>query len=259
MAVWVMGAGLVLGRAEPALDEAYRDATRLLFNAGYERVRALGELDGAGARERALAEAVLLPNVQPKTAANIAAAETRLRELAAGTDDIAITAEVMLGRLAQVQRLTPDLAAARGHYDRAWARAPDHPLVEWVMARAAVLDLYTVGPAWTPLAVAEWARRAEGMKDAVARRDLHLVLGDFYRRVAREAEQARAHYAAAEATGKLSETMRGDVWLWRGQLAAELGETVEARAFFGKFAAAFPRDARTYLAGRLAAGGEVLP
>lgn len=47
--------------------------------------------------------------------------------------------------------------------------------------------------------------------------------------------------------------------MWRGQLVAELGEEAEAREFYERFVAAFPRDARTFLARRLAAGGEVVP
>lgn len=52
---------------------------------------------------------------------------------------------------------------------------------------------------------------------------------------------------------------RGEQACGAGNWWRSWGGEAEAREFYERFVAAFPRDARTFLARRLAAGGEVVP
>jgi hypothetical protein len=204
-----------------------------------------------------LGEANALLNVQPRTNANLAECIRLLEEVVAGgpTDDLGVTAVYLLGRIEEIHRPTPDIAAAMRRYRQLAESGSIHPLAQLGIVQLALLTVYRP---ISPLPPAERLAAAEQigllLKLPSAQSDFHLLLARSYLFFGESKEQALAHFLAAHQLGIAAERTRADADFSTAELAREIGRTKIAAQFYTEFLSENPRDFRSWTARQELAG-----
>lgn len=243
------GCGVVLPRA--AEDSGWDQASRFFFTEARTTFARAHAATPADARRNHLGEANALLNVQPRTAANLTECIRLLQDLVAGSpgDEEGITAIYLLGRIEEIHRPVPDIAAAMRYYDQLARGESDHPLAQLGVVQLALLTLYrpvTPAPATERLAAAE--ALAPRLRRPSAQSDFHLLLARSYLFFHAAPEPALAHFLAAHRLGIAADRVRADACLSTAELARELGRTEIATEFYRRFLTENPRDFRAWTA-----------
>jgi hypothetical protein len=242
----------IAGLAAPAAPDAAGAAWQLLANyrpdfalSQFERLAAS---NGPEARSARLGEALSLLAQPSPVMDRVGRARVILTALAAeGADDIALAAQFYLARLAEfsAEPADPELAAAEfrrliaGHPESAWAQA--------AIARLAILLLYTpAGPADPAARLAAAEQLLAFARGPQAIVDLHLVIADAVFHYRLPDRLALPRLLAAERTGALDSATRGDVLVQIAELSRLEGDAAQARAYYDRFLAEYPRDARQF-------------
>ena len=250
----VLCCGGALLHSAPPPPDPWAQASQFLFNDAHQ---SFTQTTSAPDRTDRLGAAVVLLNVQPRTAGNLTAARTALEGLVAenASDEAGLNARFFLGRIASLHQTPSDLATARRYFDALIAQNPAHPLAQQAVVKLALLDFYPAnGKPPASALYTRYATHADALTDASARRDLHLLLARaclFYQAsqpasVASfsPAEYALTHYQAALATGALSFRVRGETLVAIGELAHALGRDAVAAEAWRAFLSAYSRDIR---------------
>ncbi len=204
------------------------------------------------ARLNRLGLATALLNVQPRTDATLAQCVGLLEKIVAENlgDDAGITALYLLGRIDQIHRATPDVAAARRRYTQLADGGSPHPLAQLAVVQLALLTLYRpLVPATPPverLAAAE--ALAARLTLPSAQSDLHLLLGRSTLFFGGAKEKALEHFVAARKLGIAPDRVRADTAFSTAELARELGRTHVAVECYTAFLQENPRDVRSWTA-----------
>jgi tetratricopeptide (TPR) repeat protein len=232
--------------ADP-IEQAWLDATLHLYR------EARQNLQDADTREARLGRATLLLVQQPKTETNLDNAVRELEQLASvapdAADEFSAAARYLLGRVAHVHRIQPDLATAAGHYRRLVQERPEHLLADQARIKLALIELYAPGTPAEQIAARldALATEADALARPSSRRDFHLVLAEATRHHRLGDERLLRHYLAVDAAGTSRPTPRAHITVAIGELAARLGRTDLARTYFERFLAEFQRDNRRAL------------
>ncbi len=213
----------------------------------FERASASGDVSTA--REDKFGLGVSLLVQQPVLAALVAEASQIFHELAAGgADDPGLGARYFLGRIAEFHQESPDMEEAARQFRQLLLVGGDSAWAQTALTRLAILQIYAIDSERAPAArVAAAARLLAAAHDAAAESDLRLVLADaifFYRLPIAD---ALPHLLAAEKLGQLDGPTRADVLVQIAEVSSLLGRTAQARTFYEKLLAEFPRDQRHYM------------
>lgn len=233
-------------------DEAWQQASLYLFKESYQT---FGDID---TREGRLGRASLLLLQQPKTDANIARATAELEALASQSpsDETAITARYLLGRIAHAHRTPTDPAAAAVHYRQLIAEHPEHFLADQARIKLALIEIYEAGLSREELLsrIDRIGRDADALSRPGSRRDLHLLLATACSNLRLDDRRCLRHYLAADQAGVTRPILRANVTVAIGELASRAGQADLARRYFERYLAEFQRDyRRTFVKDKLAA------
>ena len=204
------------------------------------------------ARLNRLGLANALLNVQPRTDATLTQCVGLLEKVVGETvgDDAGITALYLLGRIDQIHRATPDLAAARRRYTQLADGGSPHPLAQLAVVQLALLTLYRPFVPTTPpderLAAAE--ALAARLTLPSAQSDLQLLLARSTLFFGGAKEKALEHFLAARKLGIAPDRVRADTAFSTAELARELGHTHVAMECYTAFLQDNPRDVRGWTA-----------
>lgn len=234
--------------AAESLAEARRLAAQFLFNDAHAAYRR-AEAEPSAAREARFGQALTLLNVQPQTTGNVALAARLLDRLVAETEteesDLAVAARYFRARIDHLHLSPPDVAAAAQRYAALYRAHPDHPLGGQALVKLAILQLYDRDDTRERGAqLEEWAAAAAGLADPVARRDLHLVLGDAAQFFALPPAVALAQLRAGYALGVEELGARASLLVTMAELARASGQSEVAAGYYREFLANFRRDTR---------------
>jgi tetratricopeptide (TPR) repeat protein len=260
----VPGVALPAGAKDPAAgEEALRGGRHLVtqfhFNEALDSFRA-AERGGADQREARFGQALALLNTQPQTARNIAQATQLLDALIADPGDgkLEVAARYFRARIAHHHQSPVNLADAAERYAALYRDHPQNRLGQQAMVKLAILRLYDpAGQTSRAEIVAELGRLASEFPDAVARRDLHLVLGNAVLFFDLPGELALGHLIAAMDAGIQGYTSRGNVLVAMGEIARELGRNELAAQYYREFLKLHRRDNRAFTVSQRLAGLEV--
>ena len=171
----------------------------------------------------------------------------QLTALADGNDAAARAALYFLGRIAQLYARPADPALAAQYYRQLIARGLDDYWSRNAVVKLALLELFSLPqPGGREARLARAELLLADTTDALARRDLHLVLAEVLLRWHASDERALSHLEAAEQIGGLDDTTRADVLVQIGELARLRGDTLTARRHYDLFLREYPRERRTY-------------
>jgi len=204
------------------------------------------------ARLNRLGLANALLNVQPRTDATLTQCVGLLEKVVGENvgDDAGITALYLLGRIDQIHRATPDLAAARRRYTQLADGGSPHPLAQLGIVQLALLTLYRPLVPTTPpverLAAAE--ALAARLTLPSAQSDLQLLLARSTLFFGGAKEKALEHFLAARKLGIAPDRVRADTAFSTAELARELGHTHVAMECYTAFLQDNPRDVRGWTA-----------
>jgi tetratricopeptide (TPR) repeat protein len=195
--------------------------------------------------------ALSLINLQPKTDANLARADSLLQAIGAAAspgDDHAAAARYYRGRIQQVHLRRPDPAAARRIYR---ALMDDYPASFWGQLAGIkwmTLELYATEPA---AGISARLSQLETLAPFFSRpqlaKDYHNIMANAYEGLGLSPDRAYAHLARCWQIGVARGVDQGDFLARLGTLATRLGRTEEARHYFGEFLRRFARDERRFL------------
>ncbi|HEY9250863.1 MAG TPA: hypothetical protein VIO38_17100 [Rariglobus sp.] len=251
--VWIT---TVLG-ALPLQASPWIEVTTGLFNEAHSVFVAEGKTaSGADRRTVRYGEAVSLLNVQPRTHANIDKAYALFEEIRSTSpdDDLGIASRYMQGRIEQVQRATPDLAKADAIFSGLGRDHPAHPVAQRARVKLALIRLYAdIDAAERRRRYDEFSAGAASLTDAGAKVQMHLLLGEFARRLHYGHEQEFAHLLAADEAGVTKRRLQGELLVRIGDLARLTGRPGVARDYYTRYLEQFPRtDRRSLIEGYLA-------
>ena len=200
------------------------------------------------AREARLGIALALLQSRSRSPGTLADARERLESLQreAPDDESGIAATYYLARLAQVHDYAPDRAAAVAGYRALLARHPGHFYAQLAAPKLAVLLLYD------ETSPEEWSRRVAELEALIpqlpapaAARDVRLTLGVALIRLHHDHARAYPLITACLADGSVTRmTHLGWLLVQAAESAHQLGKTQEERAWYGRFLAEFPHDAK---------------
>jgi len=236
---------------DQAVLQAWEKATNYRYNEAY---RAFLRLKKSAAtsihREAAFGEALMLLNVQPKTAGNI----NRARELfitieSAGIeDDFAIQALYYTGRIFQTHQRVTDYENAARFFLRAIERAPDHAFGQLAVVKLANVWLYEPVPKSVKLErYGKLRELGENLTFRPARRDFNYVMGVACLCFDISEERAIEHLKDLEQVGLHQPRSLSSLYARIGETARKIGDNATAREYFQKFLDEFPRELRTQL------------
>lgn len=223
-------------------DYRAADAVRI-----FERLA--GDVGPAAGREARFGQAVALLARQPITPVQVEAARGIFARLAeTGTDDIGLGARFHLARIAQHHAAQPDEAGAARMYRELIELRPESVWAQTALSRLAILEIYVLDPARP---AAERVARAERLiavaRGAAAQSELHWIVAEAIFHYRLPPLPALPHLIAAERIGQLEAATHADVLVQIGELSAQAGEDVQARAYFQKLLDTYPRDQRGYM------------
>jgi len=201
--------------------------------------------------EARLGQALSLLALQPSTQNNVDRAESLLRTLADDPQNPAYAdALYFLARIAQVHRTIPDPDEALRRYSVLMEAIPGHPLAQLAEVKVAILRLYVLPH---PEAVAgrdlfaELDTRGGSLTDPDALRDFYTVLADAAAHFEIDFERRYAFLRKIDATGRTGGNMRADLLVRLGETARLLERPAEARTYYERFLAEFPRNNRAHV------------
>ncbi len=207
-------------------------------------------------REARFDQAVSLLERQPATAEQVGGARRLLAALAeGGDDDPGLGSRYFLGRIAQYYQDRPDLPEAARQFRLLVNSRPDSLWAQTALTRLAVLQIYGLDPGIIPaVRIAAAGRLLARATNPMAASEIHLVIEDAIFHFRLPPAQALPHLLAAGNIGLLDGPTRADVLVQIAEVSSLLGRTADARTYYGKLLAEFPRDERHYMVGlRLAA------
>lgn len=241
LSVWLAGAVTAPAKTKPDLTEAwhalsigfYADAARLFAERGAEREARLGAT-------------IAMMNQPPVTQSTIAAGLATFTALAAGTDEVAHAARYFEGRVWQLHPMAPNPAAAERCFEELVATGADDHWCRLALVKLAILRL--AAPASDD--VAARLGPADGLlartRDPRTQRALHLVVAEVRLHYGLYDAETRRHLEAALAGPLLAEDLRADLLIQCARLATKLGDPAAARAHYGAFLKAYPKDRRHF-------------
>jgi hypothetical protein len=196
-------------------------------------------------RERALAEAVTQMDLQPVTDERLRAVIGQLTTLSRGSDEVALAAAYLIGRIYQVHFFQPDYGRAAQAYERLAREPASSYWGELARVKLALLKLYLLPDPAGPAArvTAAEALLAE-VKTPELRRDLLIVIGRA--RLFHGLPGVIPPLVEAATIGGLVGTARADLQLQIAELSRREGDFKQARAFFEEFLAENEVDSRVY-------------
>ncbi|MCF7689597.1 MAG: hypothetical protein K9M98_14805 [Cephaloticoccus sp.] len=214
---------------------------------------------GAEQRERAFCAAVVQLDQQPLSETRLDEVEARLEALLVANqrDAIDSAARYLLGRIAQIYRVEPDVAKAAGYYRDLVERAGPGHWVDLARVKLAVLDLYALPEANPAERIARAEALIPGTTDPLAVRDLHRLVGRAMMFYNWPPAQALSHLLAADAIGGLTGTLGADQLVQIGELAWDTGDAALAKNYYDRLREEFPRDPRIFLMEQRLAGNPV--
>lgn len=209
----------------------------------------LSDPNPARAREARFGRAVALLDRQPVTPRQVDEARVLLTALAeSGTDDLAQGARFFLGRIAQHHLAQPNGAEAARQFRQLIAADQKSVWAQSALGRLALLEIYELNPAWSPVArLAEAEKLLVCADTAAAQSEVHFAIADavfFYRL---PAGKALPHLLAAERLGRLDWTARMEVLVQIAELSRLSGDRKQAAQYYRKFLEENPRDLRVYI------------
>ncbi len=236
--------GFVGGARASGLGEVWESLAR---SQSTEAQAALRAADRADARERRLAEVVIVLSRPPVAEGKLVELQGALAVLAQGDDEIAALALYLQARVQQVHLLRPDYGRAAEYY-RELARR--HSASHWAQLGLVKLGLLTLhalpepGEPETRLAAA--TALLEGIRNPALRRDLQLQIGQAALDFGRPEAEALPYLIAAEATGGLLGIVAEDLLIQIGELSLRTGRIAQGRAYLEKFLREFPVSSRCF-------------
>jgi ABC-type glycerol-3-phosphate transport system substrate-binding protein len=211
--------------------------------------RAVPGDDSPAPRPERFARAVRLLVAPPVSESQVDQAREILTGLAAGgADDAALGARYFLGRIAQRYQAEPDLAEAARQFRGLVAARRDSRWAQTALTRLAILEIYGLDLERPPAArIAAAEKLLAAATDPAAASELHLVLEDAIFHYQLPSAAALPHLLAAEKLGRLDDPTRADVLVQIAEVSALLGDTAQARTYYEKLLANYPRDQRHYM------------
>ncbi len=201
--------------------------------------------------EARLGQALSLLALQPSTQNNVDRAESLLRTLADDPQNPTYAdALYFLARIPQVHRTIPDPEEALRRYSVLMEAIPGHPLAQLAEVKVAILRLYVLPH---PEAVAgkdlfaELNTRGGRLTDPDAIRDFYTVLADAAAHYEIGLERQYSFLRAIDATGRMGGNLRADLLVRLGETARLLEHPSEARTYYERFLAEFPRNNRAHV------------
>lgn len=217
----------------------------------YQPEQALKIFDAAAAepataRAARLGRGVALLAKQPVDAAQLAEARRIFGDLVgSGRDDVAQGARFFLARIAQHHQPQPDEAEAARQFEQLIAEHRDSPWTQAALSRLALLKIYALNRAAPPATrVTEAETLLALAREPQAESDLRCALAEaiFYYHL--PAERALPHLLVIERLRKVDAVTRADVLVQIGEVSVLAGDKAQAKIFYAKLLAEFPRDQR---------------
>lgn len=231
--------------AEDWETSAWEAVSRMEFNDTY--VQLINDPENATSRNSLLLQGIVLPNVQPVTASNFAAAIRLLEEAARPDpqDDIGAKARYFRARLISHNPFAPDAGEAARLYRELIADRPDALHAQLAVTKLALLRLYLIDPGDSRQSVLEELEKfGPLMTHADPSRAYHNLMGVAYLRFGLSSQRALHHLNAARRIGFTDATARARILVQIAVLAEDLGYMDLARDATLELLAFAPRDAR---------------
>jgi hypothetical protein len=198
-----------------------------------------------------LGEALSLLGAQPRTDANINAAERLIATLAAeaADPDLRARAAYLHARVPHLHRQPSDWAEASRRYLAAHQAHPAHPLGQRAYVRHGVVTLFRpMSPDELSAAIGRFIEGASAIDDPVALRDFEWLLASLHERRTADRAATLAHLERLLASPvPLREINRLGLLVQAGELARETGDRAAAARHYREFLAGNPRDSRVHL------------
>jgi hypothetical protein len=244
-------------REIPAVEEPWASALRYDFDPAAREFAARHAADPADTRI-ALGHASTLLLRQPRTAANVAAAQAVLRRVGqdAADPEHRWLARYLLARIEHDHGAPPRRDVARAAYEALIVDAAGHPVADHAALQLALLLVYHTPTLPLDDALAEVTTLISRVRTADARRELHTLLGQLHWERRHDPRQALPHFLAARHIGFDAPGRNANYDLTIAGLAAETGEHALAARHYRTFVRDNPLDLRAGTATRLAAEAE---
>lgn len=245
--------------ASPEDASVWRKVSLYLTKESWQELRKLPEPSTANQRARDFCQAVVRLDQQPLSESRLDDVEQRLQALlaAGGDDEITGASRYLLGRIAQIYREQPDVAAAARYYQM----LADNPGPgDWgglARVKLAVLKLYALPAGSKRARIDAVEALIPGATNPIIVRDLHRLVARgvmFFNLPPREALE---HLQAADQIGGLTGTLGADQLVQLGELAWDVGDDKLSAHYYDRLREEYPRDARVYLSDRRQSGEPV--
>jgi len=211
--------------------------------------RAIPGDDSAAARADRFARGVRLLVEPPVSETQVDEARDLFTALVAGgSDDAALGARYFLGRIAQHYQAQADLPEAARQFRGLVAAQRDSRWAQTALTRLAILEIYGLDlERPPPVRIAAAEKLLVAATDPAAASEMHLVLEDAIFHYQLPSAAALPHLLAAEKLGRLDGRTRADVLVQIAEVSSLLGDTTQARSYYEKLLAEYPRDQRHYM------------
>jgi tetratricopeptide (TPR) repeat protein len=236
--------------AQPAIEEAWSLNRRLQFNEAEKRLRDYDLAEGEEWVRGAMARALTLLSVQPKTSRNVDTAYGLLEEVLSSDsgDDLKAWALYYLARIDQLHRTKPDAEQALRSYRDLIERYPDHIAAQLGFLKSILIRLYA-NPENRPAAVTLKSLETEArfLQSDFARNQFHTLMADGYLFFEISVESAMEHLLAARALGSFEIIDLGNDYLRIANIAYELGRPEIALSHYRRFLEMRPQSTFAYM------------
>jgi tetratricopeptide (TPR) repeat protein len=234
----------------PSLKDAWDNASRLLINDSYDIFTNLKPSATADQRMIDFGRAATLINVQPKTSGNISEADELLQNVikANPNDDLAISSQYILARIAQIHMTPPDDALAIERYTTLINAHPQHLLAQSAITKRAVIRFYALDTNSTlESRYQQMVKDAPLVTEPGSRRDYLLLLANASIRLNKPADVTLGHLLQAELCNNFRKRALGDLYVRIAEFSAVAGKKDMAISYYEKFLANFVRDNRRFI------------
>ncbi len=205
--------------------------------------------DPATTRAARFGRGITLLAKQPVDAAQLTEARGIFEELAgSGSDEPAQGARFFLARMAQHHQPQPDEALAAKHFRQLIAEYPGSTWAQAALSRLALLEIYALNRTAPPAdRVAEAEKLLARARDPRGESDLRCALAEaiFYYHL--PAGRALPHLLVIERLKQVDAVTRADVLVQIAEVSVLAGDKAQAKVFYAKLLAEFPRDQRHYM------------
>ncbi len=234
--------------AEPAPDvvSAWKAASAFRFNEARDAfVRGTGDVVA-----RKFGEGATLLNVQPRTGANIQRALTLFEEVAREApprSNLSGLARFYIARVKELYLTPQDLAGASADYRALLEERTGNPLIEQGASRLAAMAAFASEPVSERLKnLASLEPLAELLETSAGRREFHTSMAFALLDNGGDKSRAVDYFLEADRVGFTRKVTAVSAWLVAGRAASEVGRTADARYFYEKMLAKYPRDPRAF-------------